>query len=191
MSSREKILNQVKQHQPTGFELPEDYRYYPTIQNTVDYFTTVLKNIGGQVYLVSNHQAIIDNIRQHYSTGRIVTNMGWNEFETIDTSVEPQSLQNVSLTILTSKLGVAENGALWLDDSVCPVRALPFISENLDVVIEAKNIVNTMHEAYNQLQGNTYGFGTFIAGPSKTADIEQSLVLGAHGSRSMQVFILH
>ena len=38
--------------------------------------------------------------------------------------------------------------------------------------------------------GNSYGFATFIAGPSKTADIEQSLVLGAHGPRSLTVFLL-
>jgi L-lactate dehydrogenase complex protein LldG len=36
----------------------------------------------------------------------------------------------------------------------------------------------------------SYGFATFIAGPSKTADIEQSLVLGAHGPRSLIVFLI-
>ena len=38
--------------------------------------------------------------------------------------------------------------------------------------------------------GASYGFATFIAGPSKTADIEQSLVLGAHGPRSLIVFLI-
>jgi L-lactate dehydrogenase complex protein LldG len=35
-----------------------------------------------------------------------------------------------------------------------------------------------------------YGFGVFLAGPSKTADIEQSLVLGAHGARGLVVFLV-
>jgi L-lactate dehydrogenase complex protein LldG len=47
-----------------------------------------------------------------------------------------------------------------------------------------------MHQAYERLQGREYNFGVFIAGPSKTADIEQSLVLGAHGARTMTVFLV-
>ena len=69
-------------------------------------------------------------------------------------------------------------------------RALPFIAENLALVIHKKDIVPHMHAAYERIAEANYGFGTFIAGPSKTADIEQSLVLGAHGPRSMTVFLI-
>jgi L-lactate dehydrogenase complex protein LldG len=47
-----------------------------------------------------------------------------------------------------------------------------------------------MHQAYERIGNQEYGFGTFIAGPSKTADIEQSLVLGAHGARGLTVFLM-
>jgi L-lactate dehydrogenase complex protein LldG len=47
-----------------------------------------------------------------------------------------------------------------------------------------------MHDAYKRIGLAPYTYGAFIAGPSKTADIEQSLVLGAHGPKSMTVFIL-
>ena len=69
-------------------------------------------------------------------------------------------------------------------------RALPFIAQNLALVIHKKDVVATMHAAYERIGDADYGFGTFIAGPSKTADIEQSLVLGAHGPRSMTVFLV-
>jgi L-lactate dehydrogenase complex protein LldG len=47
-----------------------------------------------------------------------------------------------------------------------------------------------MHDAYAQIGENEYGFGAFIGGPSKTADIEQALVMGAHGPITMTVFII-
>jgi L-lactate dehydrogenase complex protein LldG len=85
---------------------------------------------------------------------------------------------------------VAENGAVWLSDEVMGQRVIPYICQHLGVVVRAESIVPTLHEAYDIIGEGTYGFGGFIAGPSKTADIEQALVLGAHGPLSMAVFIL-
>jgi L-lactate dehydrogenase complex protein LldG len=70
-------------------------------------------------------------------------------------------------------------------------RILPFSTEQLIIVIEAKNIVNNMHDAYAAIDIQENGYGVFIAGPSKTADIEQSLVIGAHGPTDLIVFIIH
>ena len=92
--------------------------------------------------------------------------------------------------ILWCRFAVAENGAVWVTEQEYLVRVLPFICNHLAVIIDKNNIVNTMHQAYNFIGKMDYGFGVFIAGPSKTADIEQSLVLGAHGPKTMTVFVL-
>ena len=46
-----------------------------------------------------------------------------------------------------------------------------------------------MHAAYQQLNGQNFDYGLFLSGPSKTADIEQSLVIGAQGAMSLTVIL--
>ncbi len=45
-----------------------------------------------------------------------------------------------------------------------------------------------MHETYGQLKNEQYKFGVFISGPSKTADIEQALVMGHTGQGMYWLF---
>ncbi len=54
------------------------------------------------------------------------------------------------------------------------------LHKSIVIVINENEIVNNMHEAYEKLSFEKAGFGVFILGSSKTADIEQSLVIGAH-----------
>lgn len=93
----------------------------------------------------------------------------------------------LNLAILDGQFGTAENGAIWLEEEDLQLRAIPFITEHLVIILSRKRLVATMHEAYNRIQDSSSGFGLFLAGPSKTADIEQSLVIGAHGAKSLRV----
>jgi L-lactate dehydrogenase complex protein LldG len=113
-------------------------------------------------------------------------------FEKFSNQALPVDVHNFSkldLAILKGQFGVAENGAIWLDDSELRLRAIPFITEHLVIVISRDSLVATMHQAYDRIGDQHSGFGLFIAGPSKTADIEQSLVIGAHGAKSLMVVL--
>jgi L-lactate dehydrogenase complex protein LldG len=107
---------------------------------------------------------------------------------------DPHALENVDLAILPTHFGVAENGACWITEAQMVQRALPFITQHLALVLRREDILPDMHAAYERIAAldaeEPYGFAAFIAGPSKTADIEQSLVLGAHGPASLTVFLL-
>jgi L-lactate dehydrogenase complex protein LldG len=100
-----------------------------------------------------------------------------------------EKLEMLKSIILKGRFGVAENGAIWMDDSGFPNRLIPFITEHLIILVPKNNLVSTMHEAYEIISKTEYNFGVFISGPSKTADIEQSLVYGAHGAKSLNIII--
>jgi len=110
--------------------------------------------------------------------------------ELLSATVDPHGYEDVELAVIKAHFAVAENGAVWLTDELMCQRIIPYICQHLAVVISADSIVPTLHEAYEKIGAGDYGFGGFIGGPSKTADIEQALVLGAHGPLTMTVFIL-
>ena len=105
-------------------------------------------------------------------------------------TMDQHELDSVDLLICRGTLGVAENGAVWLTESQMGHRAAPFLTEYLVLILNEDQIVATMHDAYERIGIAEEGFGLFIAGPSKTADIEQSLVIGAHGPRRHTVLIV-
>ena len=102
---------------------------------------------------------------------------------------DPHELHDVDFCVVPAELGVAENGACWITGHGGRNRAAVYLAQHLAVVVRAETLVHNLHEAYERLRIPSPGFGMFLAGPSKTADIEQALVIGAHGARSCTVLV--
>lgn len=103
---------------------------------------------------------------------------------------DAHGLEGLGLAVLPGAFAVAENGAVWVPGEVLRPRGVFVVTEHLALAVPATEVVNDMHEAYRRVAFPAAGFGTFVAGPSKTADIEQALVIGAHGARSCTVFLV-
>lgn len=197
MSSRGKILSAIRANQPELAELPdtEPLKAYADKGSLLTQYTTVATNIGAKVYEVKSVADVRTIIQNNFEAGKRVVSTVAELSDIADTkeylSDLPVQLADVELAILQSDLAVAENGAIWIAEEQMGQRVLPFITQHLAVIVNAKNIVATMHDAYSAIGITKQGFGAFIAGPSKTADIEQSLVIGAHGPRSMSLFVLN
>ncbi|MBS0211539.1 MAG: LUD domain-containing protein [Planctomycetes bacterium] len=113
--------------------------------------------------------------------------LGNVELDTLDL---PAHVHDIDVAILPGMFGVAENAAVWVTDAGIKHRVVYFLPQHLVLVVPRAEIVNHLHEAYARLQFPGAGYGLFISGPSKTADIEQSLVIGAHGPRSLTVVLV-
>ncbi len=191
--SREKILNKIVKNKPAGiFNLP-DMEFEIPEQNLTQAFFDVLPKISVKSEKVSDYSEISLLIKKYFNGDiRIVNTLNEIAVEGIDPGRldSIKELHLLDLAIVKGDLAVAENGAIWVSDKNLPHRIIPFICENLILVIDQKNIVNNMHEAYRLIGGLDYNYGVFIAGPSKTADIEQSLVVGAQGPRNLMVVVV-
>ena len=193
MDTRTKILNAITAVKPAWVALPGiDSTAVIQYPDVVAQFQSVLESIGGKISAISNMNQLKEDIEKEKRLGNYIVNT-LPEAGEVDNrlgSLAAGELAAIHKSYIKGLIGVAENGAVWISDSQLPNRLLPFICQHLVLVIERKNIVGTMHHAYRQVDTFGEGFGVFIAGPSKTADIEQSLVIGAHGARSLELCIL-
>jgi L-lactate dehydrogenase complex protein LldG len=194
MSSRDNILAAIRQNKPALQPLPGRIAFGEPPADVVGQFKTVLQAIGATVVEVPTHEEVRAHVREAFPgfTNVAVTVPELADLADFSLSVaDPHELEHVNLAILPGQVGVAENGAIWLSETdMGPHRVLPFITQHLALVVPRTRVVPTLHQAYERLRISTTGFGVFIAGPSKTADIEQSLVVGAHGARSLIVYAM-
>ena len=195
MNSREKILEAISINKPSLIELPViDIKSTSSLSvDWVDEFIKTLESIGGKVVQLSSIDLIKLEIQQAKLRGEYIVNtlplLGEVNNE-INPTMEASLLESIDRAYIEGSVGVAENGSVWLYEHQIKNRLLPFICQHLVICLNINKIVPNMHEAYQQVDVAKEGYGVFLAGPSKTADIEQSLVIGAHGARSLLVYLI-
>jgi L-lactate dehydrogenase complex protein LldG len=200
VSSRAAILADIRRQLPVDAPLPALDGPWIQYSDPLAQFVEVLASVGGKGLTVENDSALrteVDRIANSINAQRIFSAVptihGSVAWEAID---DPHDLADVDLAVAPGDLAVAENAAVWVTDQSLPQRSAYFLAQHLVLVVPRTRVVHNMHEAYAWLAEQTGGrafpaplFGAFLSGPSKTADIEQSLVIGAHGARSLHVML--
>lgn len=191
MSKREKILASIQHAQPPSKPLPVlDYSVLQVNEDLFAKFEQCIVLVGGRVVLIDNIEMVGMEIAAARQSGRLIINRIEGCGNIDELPVKVTEMEKIEQAYIKGSLAVAENGAVWLDEALMGNRILPFICQELVLVVEQQELVANMHNAYQRINIKSTGFGVFIAGPSKTADIEQSLVIGAHGPVALKVLMV-
>jgi L-lactate dehydrogenase complex protein LldG len=195
-ANREEILSAIRRHRPPDAALP-DLRHGPWIKfpEPVAQFAAVISAVGGSCVRVSAIDDVageLVRIPAYASAGKVYSLVEGIKNRNVDPHAitDAHELEEIDFAVLTGQFAVAENAAVWVTDEGVPHRVIYFIAQHVALVVPSANIVHNMHQAYERLRFERPAYGCFISGPSKTADIEQSLVIGAHGARSLTVFLV-
>ena len=203
------FLNKLRQNTHVQYDMPDmkidGIQYVDILQQ----FIEMTKAVGGHVIEASKDDDPNDLVRMAYPDAEVfATNLPEIELSKLvnnaagkcnpdkvklrnpDTVAEANGLNGTDVGIVRGQIGVAENGCVWIPQTM-KEKAMLFISEYLVIFLDRDGIVDNMHEAYDLIEMDPrYNFGTFISGPSKTADIEQALVMGAQAARGVTVVLI-
>ena len=193
MASKEDILKRYRANVREKYDMPDlsDIAAI-TYPDPLLQFMNMTKSVGGNAIEVEKGRDVNELIKELYPDAKeIASNLPEITIATRnpDEVGRARDLNGTDVGVVRGVFGVAENACVWIPQQM-KEKAVCFISENLVILLDKKQIVNNMHEAYRRIEFNDYGYGTFISGPSKTADIAQVLVMGAQAARSATVLLL-
>ncbi|MCF0197650.1 MAG: LUD domain-containing protein, partial [Bacteroidaceae bacterium] len=151
---------------------------------------TAKTTAGAQVIVMQDGDDLNDLIRQTYPWAKVISSNipGVIADRNPDTVADARDLEGTDVGVVLGTVACAENACVWVPQTM-KERAVCFIAEYLVLIVEKANVVSNMHEAYERIAMPEAGFGTFISGPSKTADIEQALVYGAQAARGVTIIL--
>lgn len=195
MSSKQEILGRLRKNVRETYDMPDLSFKKLTFEDPVaEFIHQTTTTAGAKLVELKAGDDINEKIREAYPEAKVIaSNLPGVKADKNPDEVEcAQQLDGTDVGVIEGGVACAENACVWVPMNM-KQKAICFISESLVLIVSRKNIVSNMHDAYKKLEemGETskYGFGTFISGPSKTADIEQALVYGAQAAKSLTVFL--
>lgn len=192
-SNRETILRSIRANLPRiRVEHPGIRDFEHPAGSLKAMFEQRLKQAGGAAHDVGSAAEAESKLRSLHPEAKVICSAvpeiaGTRRVEKVG---DPHELADVDVGVVRAQFGVAESGAVWISQEDLVVDALGVLSQHLIVLLDPKQIVPDMHAAYRRVRLADTAFGCFMMGPSATADVEATLVHGAQGARSLNLFFV-
>ena len=156
MSSREEILASIRKHTQTRYEKPDiaDMKRL-TYPDKMEQFCAISRAVGGTAVGLGEGEDVNAVIRRTYPDAMriasVLPDISCATFNP-DNLDDPKELDGTDVAVVKGEIGVAENGAIWIPQAV-KYKAIYFISEKLVILLDRNKIVDTMYDAYRELDG--------------------------------------
>jgi L-lactate dehydrogenase complex protein LldG len=194
MGSRENILSRIEKGVAPAVALPDmSIADKWNSEIDVDALKLVLEAVGGEMHILDSVADVDSKLKGLFPDVKMAyANVEGVEFGNVnlDEVTSAHELAKLEVAILQGQFAVEENGSVFVSDDKMGNKMIPTITEYLVLVVSKKDIVKNMHEAYKKINLRTIEYGVFISGPSKTADIESTLVFGAHGAKNLALLLV-
>jgi L-lactate dehydrogenase complex protein LldG len=192
--SRETILASIRAALPPGQALPELDNFGLHYDDPIQQFITTAEAVGASLESVDNRGEIAAAVQAFLPEANTILShvpeVPCKNF-TRDADRDPHAYSDLDLIVVEGLIPVAENAAIWVPDSQYDDHAAMLLTQHQVIIVRASDLVDHMHQAYAKVAAaEVPRFGFFLSGPTKTADIEQSLVLGAQGTRSLLIIMI-
>lgn len=193
MTGRDEILKRIAAAGMTPTPHPGSYTAPGPATDSLTRFEETLRGVGATSHRFTGTEDLriwLSGIAATMSGPAFADNGVWPGAKVIPDDENPYAMEPAALAVLRGEWGVAENGAVWVDGTTPARRAVLLLTRVLVLIVPSHRIVHDMHEGYARIIPAAHPFGAWVSGPSKTADIEQQLVYGAHGPMELHVAIM-
>jgi len=192
-ASRQQILNAIRQNTPPLNVQHPGIPVFKWMGGPVKAaFVQRLEEAGGAAHDIATPAEAEAKLKALHPHAKVVCSgvpeiAGTRRIESVR---DPHALADVDVAVVRAQFGVAEGGAVWVTQEDLVVDALGFLSQHLIILLDPDQIVADLHEAYRRVRLDKTAYGCFMMGPSATADVEATLVHGAQGARTLNVFFM-